>query len=161
MVPVVILAALLAWIMPGPLILYNDTPSLSEGIYYRAWQAPETGSIIAITPRAGAVETIRAAGIDIPPVRLLKPIAASAGDHVCRTAEGVAINGREIRLPVMSERGGKALPSWQECRTLAAGELFVIALRHPRSFDSRYFGPIRVGDVLGVYRPLLNEELPR
>jgi len=39
------------------------------------------------------------------------------------------------------------LPIWQDCRRLAADELFI-----PTSFDGRYYGPIERARVVGVYR---------
>ena len=41
-----------------------------------------------------------------------------------------------------------AMPSWQGCRILQIGEVFVLA-DHPGSFDSRYFGPLDTASIAG------------
>jgi len=44
------------------------------------------------------------------------------------------------------------LPIWQDCRRLAADELFTFTDHVPTSFDGRYYGPIERARVVGVYR---------
>jgi len=53
-----------------------------------------------------------------------------------------------------ADRMGRPLPSWQQCRRLESGELFLLSVTNPASFDSRYFGPIPASAVLGVAHPL-------
>ncbi|MFW2345454.1 MAG: S26 family signal peptidase [Brevundimonas mediterranea] len=46
------------------------------------------------------------------------------------------------------------MPQWSDCRRLAADEVFLVG-DTAGSFDSRYFGPVRTAEVIGVYREVL------
>ena len=59
-----------------------------------------------------------------------------------------------------ADRWGRPLPSWQQCRRLRSGELFLLSVTNPASFDSRYFGPVRATAVIGVARPVWLESRP-
>jgi type IV secretory pathway protease TraF len=55
---------------------------------------------------------------------------------------------------------GRPLPSWQQCRRLEPGELFLLSVTNPASFDSRYFGPVSASAVIGVAHPVWLESRP-
>ena len=40
------------------------------------------------------------------------------------------------------------------------GELFLLSVTNPASFDSRYFGPVSAASVIGVARPVWLESRP-
>jgi type IV secretory pathway protease TraF len=69
----------------------------------------------------------------------------------------LVINGRSIpsTVPLRVDSHGRALPQLAGYRrALRAGELWLVASGHPRSFDSRYFGPVSIGTVIAVVRPV-------
>ena len=86
----------------------------------------------------------------------------------CRRSGCALIGGETAEMPGMYAKGdfdlagfavgamerGAALPAWRECRILAPDEVFLLG-DTPGSFDSRYFGPVRRSDVVGVYREVL------
>jgi type IV secretory pathway protease TraF len=84
----------------------------------------------------------------------LKPVIATAGDLVVASAAGVAVNGRLIQdsAPVGNDSSTE-IPFG--AYRLARGELWLLSTRHPRSFDSRYFGAIKRTTVRAKARPLL------
>jgi type IV secretory pathway protease TraF len=86
-------------------------------------------------------------------VPLLKPIAAVAGEVVC-VDEDVLRIGTEPYGRVYTEAGGYRLPRMTGCLTVGAGEVFV-ASKGYRSLDSRYFGPVKVGDITATATPVL------
>jgi type IV secretory pathway protease TraF len=87
-------------------------------------------------------------------VPILKQIAAGEGDVVCTRAGGLSINGR-WRAPVfVHDPRGATLPQWRGCRALLKGEFFVFSSRIPNSFDSRYYGPVKVDQIMGVFEPV-------
>jgi len=87
-------------------------------------------------------------------VTILKEIAAGEGDVVCSRAGALTINGRS-RAPVLDrDPRGRSLPHWGGCRPLGKGEFFVFSDRIPNSFDSRYYGPVKNSDIVGVFQPL-------
>lgn len=91
---------------------------------------------------------------------LIKPVVAWPGDLVSVSITGISVNGRLLTnsAPISRDTKGKQL------RAFAAGEyrvgpyeLWVISSFSPRSFDSRYFGPIPLKCVHSWLRPLLVE----
>jgi conjugative transfer signal peptidase TraF len=70
---------------------------------------------------------------------LIKPVAALAGDRICRLGQMITINGRFAAIAQLADKRGRALPQWQGCNTLVDGEMFLLSDREG-SFDGRYFG---------------------
>ena len=56
------------------------------------------------------------------------------------------------------DRLGRPLPAWFGCRKLRSGELFVMNPAAPGSFDGRYFGPLKLGTVIGRATPVWTDE---
>jgi conjugative transfer signal peptidase TraF len=91
---------------------------------------------------------------------LMKPILAKAGDVVDMSAKGVAINGRLVSntAPESFDSKGRPLAHWPFGRfRVAADTILVISAFNRRSFDSRYFGPVRQSSVRSHLRPLITE----
>ena len=91
---------------------------------------------------------------------LIKPVVAWPGDLVSVSANGIRVNGRPLPNSAPIERDSKG----QQLRPFAHGEyrvgpneLWVVSSFSPRSFDSRYFGPIPLRSVHSWLRPLLVE----
>lgn len=84
---------------------------------------------------------------------MLKPVVAVNDDRVEVYETGVAINGEALPATVRRPAQEAAIPVG--AYTVHKDEIWVIANRHPLSFDSRYFGPISVAQVEGVAKPLL------
>lgn len=76
---------------------------------------------------------------------LLKRVVAVEGDEVRVTDYGVEVNGRPVpnSKPFDLASNGRALTHLRGAFYLRHGELWV-AGEHPNSFDSRYFGPVRI-----------------
>lgn len=134
-----------------PVLLLNRTPSEPPGLYIRTARAPSRGDIIAFKTPAPAFPYADERMGYLHHRPLLKAVAAVGGDQVCTTGGELVVNG-VARAPIAAaDHRGRALPHWVGCRRLNANELFVFSARVPNSFDSRYYGPVRLGDVLGVY----------
>jgi conjugative transfer signal peptidase TraF len=88
---------------------------------------------------------------------LLKPVVAQAGDIVSTSAEGVHVNGRLLpnSAPRTKDTAGRVLVPWPfgTC-VVQPGTLWVLSTYHPRSFDSRYFGPVPESAIRDRLRPL-------
>ena len=152
--PFVGVAALSAAV-PQPAFLWNATPSEPVGLYIRSGNAPGLGAIIAFRAPVGAFPYADARMGYLRRIPILKAVAAGEGDRVCTFGGALTINGRR-RAPVQTfDSRGARLPAWQGCRALRVGELFVFSDAVPNSFDSRYYGPVGRGAIVGVYRPLL------
>lgn len=99
---------------------------------------------------------------DYLPMRmpLLKRVGAVAPQHVCIVAGQVSIDGVPAAAALPADRLGRPLPSLQLCRRLEPGELFLLSVTNPASFDSRYFGPVSASAVIGVAHPVWLETSP-
>jgi type IV secretory pathway protease TraF len=106
-------------------IAYQPTDSMPHGLY---WLSPGTGASL------GSLVTLAAPGK--PGLVLLKRIAAVSGDGVCLEGRKLIIRGLSVAEALADGPAPASL-----CRALTASEVFLLG-DGPRSFDSRYFGPI-------------------
>lgn len=137
----------------------NLTPSLPIGLYV----ANAKGSLVEFCPPGGAGEVSAVRGyreLGVCPDRhapLLKPIVARGGDQVAIDAHGIRVNGAALpntqahsldhrRRPLQAYRAGTY--------TVAPGTVWVASTWNDGSFDSRYFGPIRIESVRSTLTPL-------
>lgn len=133
--------------------LINESPSVPRGLYIRsAGSGVAPGDTVALAQPPQVRAYLAALGMPAD-VRLLKRVAAVGGDRVCRTGDRVEAGGRSVAVRARDGRG-VSLPRWTGCRRLGPGELFLLG-DTPGSFDSRYFGPVRVADLDGVFREAL------
>jgi conjugative transfer signal peptidase TraF len=139
-----------------PVLLYNPSPSEPEGFYWRTLEGPGVGKLIAFKVPAHGLKYARD-HIDYVTRKngsILKGVAAGPGDNVCARGGVLSINNQAAGIIAEQDRHGAALPKWNGCRRLGAGEWWVLSDRIPNSFDSRYFGPVPSANILGVYKPL-------
>lgn len=132
----------------GLRVVWNATSSVEIGLYSISRRSPATGDIAAVRLPAAAAELAHVRGYLPRSALLLKPVAAVGGDHVCRRARYILINGRLRAVAADRDRAGRPLPVWRGCRTLRPGDVFVLSQK-PDSFDGRYFGVLKAGDVVG------------
>jgi conjugative transfer signal peptidase TraF len=139
----------------------NTSPSLPLGLYRVTGAPPTVGSdVIVCLPLAigRAARDRDYLGPGPCPggaARLGKTIAATAGDVVDVRADGVWIDGRRLpgSLPLPRDRAGRPLARVADGpRRVPTGEIFLLATRHPRSWDSRYYGPVPSSSVIAVVR---------
>lgn len=140
---------------PVPRLVWNATASVPVGLYrLRPDPAPRVGDIVALRlPDVPAMLLARRGYLPLG-VPLLKPVAAIAGQIVCRFGPQVIIDGTPAGDAKPVDHRGRALPVWQGCRRLDPGQVFVMNPAEPRSLDGRYFGPLPVAEVIGRVTPL-------
>lgn len=160
--------AALAWaafVQPLPRLIYNPSDSVPVGWYrvqpldHRAASLP-VGSIVLTRLPANAAALAAQRGYLPAHVPLLKRVGAVAPQHVCIVAGQVRIDGVPAAAALPADRLGRPLPSLQLCRRLEPGELFLLSVTNPASFDSRYFGPVSASAVIGVAHPVWLETRP-
>jgi conjugative transfer signal peptidase TraF len=89
---------------------------------------------------------------------LLKPVVARGGDVVEVSAAGIAVNGRLLSntAPLGTDTNRRPLASWPQGHYIVKpGFVWVASSYSPRSFDSRYFGPVPISSIRDRVRPLL------
>jgi conjugative transfer signal peptidase TraF len=132
-------------------LLYNHTPSVPPGWYVRSADEMARGALVTVRAQNVAPDYAAARNFTDAGDRLIKRIAANDGDSVCAEGETIRINDRTVAHRAARDSQGRVLPHWSGCRTLSGDEVFLMG-DTPDSFDSRYFGPVRVADIEGVWR---------
>lgn len=135
------------------MLLWNASPSVPTGLYMVTRQVPAKGNLAVVNLTEAARALAKARGYLPKGALLIKPVAAVSGDVVCRHGPLVRINARLRAVADRTDRRQRALPRWHGCRSLATSELFVLSTVRG-SFDSRFFGPIARGTVLGTAVPI-------
>ena len=164
--------AALAWaafVSPLPRLTYTPSDSVAVGWYRVDPLGHDTGSLprplsvgsIVLTTLPPDAATLAAQRGYLPArVPLLKRVGAVAPQEVCITGRIVRIDGLPSATVLPADRWSRPLPSWQKCRHLDLGELFLLSVTNPASFDSRYFGPVNASAVIGVAHPVWLESRP-
>jgi len=140
----------------------NTSPSLPVGLYMTT--SDPTANLIEFCPGPtfGTLALQRgyrtAGSCKDGGAPLLKPVIAKAGDVVDVSATGLAVN--ELAVPntasMTADVKGRNLAAWPSGRyVVPSTEMWVASSFNPRSFDSRYFGPISVTAIHGRLRPLI------
>lgn len=145
---------LLACPSSSPRWMWNATTSVPVGLYVLS---PPTGlrrgDLVAIDPPGPLAARLAAQGVLPPGVPLLKPVAALAGQVVCRRGGVVSIDGATVAIARARDGLGRSLPGWSGCRRLDDGDLFVLSAA-PGSYDGRYFGVLPASAVIARARPM-------
>jgi conjugative transfer signal peptidase TraF len=87
---------------------------------------------------------------------LLKPIAAREGDRVELSAAGIAVNGHAIAntAPRLRDSMNRPLDHYPfGTYVVQPGDVWVASSWNYKSFDSRYFGPVRLSAIRHYLRP--------
>jgi conjugative transfer signal peptidase TraF len=168
--PVSVLLAGSALLLAGAAVAYRSglrvctSESLPLGLY-RAHPGPVTrGSLVLVClPRAAAALALergyvapgRCPGGSAP---LGKMVLAVEGDRLVFGPWGLRRNGEPVprSAPLRRDTAGRPLPHPPfGPAVLLPGTLWLHSPFHPRSFDSRYFGPVSVAAVEAVLTPVL------
>lgn len=143
---------------------FNTTHSVDPGFYWVIDKQPEKGDFVSFCPAQDSITQIAYErgyiGFGNCPKhteRLLKIVYGNAGDIIELTDTGVMVNGALLPNSVALTQDGldrKLVPYQIKRLVLQSNELWVMTNRNPLSFDSRYFGPIRLTQVSDVVKPL-------
>ena len=164
--------AALAWasfVHPLPRLTYNPSDSVAVGWYrvdlldHRADSLPPAlpvGSIVLTRLPPDATTLAARRGYLPARILLLKRVGAIAPQTVCVAGGVLSIDGVPSAALLPADRLGRPLPAWPQCRRLEPGELFLLSVTSPASFDSRYFGPVSASAVIGVAHPVWLETRP-
>ena len=134
-----------------PLVYWNASQSVQPGVYALRPGRPQIGDMVVVRLPDAMAEFAARRGYLPRRVLLIKPVRATAGDVVCRWGNRVYVKGKLVVRARHVDQLGRSLPRWQGCRALHDHEVFLVS-EHPDGFDSRYFGPIPLRQVIGRVR---------
>ena len=152
--------AVAAMVLPGligapPQLVWNASASVPIGFYTVSPPRSLHVGDIAVVRLPNGIAAMLAARHSLPRgVLLIKPIAALAGQTVCRHGLTIRIGGRVVGEALPRDRLGRPLPVWQGCRLLTGRDVFLMNPAVPDSFDGRYFGVVPISAVIGRAAPL-------
>ncbi len=136
-------------VSPAPKFIWNVSASVPVGLYVlHPADKLHIGDLLAIRPPKPLAEFLdqrRYLPIGVP---MLKHVAALAGQKVCRNGRKITVDGKAVAKALDRDRFGRSLPTWQGCRVIADGEVFLLNARWD-SLDGRYFGPLPTTAVMG------------
>ena len=140
---------------PKPVLFYNPSYSAKVG-WYRL--KPDEPVVLDAQVAAYAPEWARQLAdergylpYDYP---LIKTVWAVHGDEVCYNNQSVSVPKRPD-IPVLGQDVlGRDMPQKLGCIVLRSGEYLLISPDVQTGFDSRYFGPVRSENILGVVQYL-------
>ena len=152
------------FIIPGRLgVRWNPSPSLPIGIYI---ESADVSALVEFCPAEPAGSFAAARGYRDPgscpdgATPLMKPVVARFGDTVEFSGSGVAVNRHLLpnTAPRTADTNGRPLQHFPFGRyVVKRGTVWVASTYNPRSFDSRYFGPIPESLIRAHLRPLVTQ----
>ena len=134
--------------------VWNLTASAPIGLYRIERESWNVGDRVAVLPSPRLAADLAASGILGDGKLLIKRVAASTGDKVCRQQQEVSINGHVVAKAKTVRSDGASLPAWYGCVTLDNEQVFLLG-DTPGSYDGRYFGVTAAEDVLGAVSGLI------
>jgi len=135
--------------------VWNASASVPIGFYTVSPPRGLRVGDIAVVRLPDRIAAMLAARHSLPRgVLLIKPVAALAGQIVCRDGLTVRIDGKAVGAALARDRLGRPLPVWQGCRRLTGRDVFLMNPTVPDSFDGRYFGVVPRTAVIGRATPL-------
>jgi conjugative transfer signal peptidase TraF len=154
-------ASMSAMFHPAPKLIWNASASVPIGLYaVRPAGALQIGELLAVAPPEPLATFFDARHYLPKGVPVLKHVAALRGQTVCRIGVAITVDGITVGVALSRDHLGRPLPTWQGCRVIAAGEVFLMNPRSPSSLDGRYFGPLSTTTVVGRADPLWTKTEP-
>lgn len=149
----------LSFLPVAPKLIWNASASVPLGLYsIEPARHLEVADLVAVRtpePLASFMAERRYLPRGVP---LMKRVAALPGQRVCRNGAHITIDGIDMGEALARDHAGRALLSWQGCRRIADGEIFLMNWAAPDSMDGRYFGPLSTNTIIGRAIPLWTDE---
>ena len=143
-----------------PSLVWNLSASVPIGPYVIDAGVPKLDDYVLIRLPVNVAELASERGYLPAGVALLKQVSAAQDDRVCRIGQQILINRIAVARAPATDLSGRPMPVWSGCHRLNPGDLFLLG-GGPDSFDSRYFGPVPSGAVVGRATPLATWLFPR
>jgi conjugative transfer signal peptidase TraF len=144
-----------AMFQPVPKLIWNASASVPIGLYaVHPAGALQIGELLVVSPPeplAAFLDERHYLPMGVP---LLKRVAALPGQTVCSKGSTITVDGIAVGVALRRDHLGRPLPTWQGCRALSAGEVFLMNRRSAASLDGRYFGPLPTTTIVGRADPI-------
>lgn len=139
---------------PVPRLVWNASASAPIGLWrITPGASVAVGDSVLVEPPPAARHLAAQRHYLPANVPMIKTIAAVSGDRVCARETAITIDDRLAAVRRLADRQGRKLPWWRGCLRLSGGQVMLLNSA-PDSFDSRYFGPVEKGAIIGKATPL-------
>lgn len=143
----------------APRFIWNASASVPIGLYSLGPVGVlNVGDLVAVLPPGDLAIFLDTRGYLPRGVPLIKRVLALSGTKVCRHAATIIAYDHAYGEAQARDRFDRDLPSWQGCRTLAEGEVFLMNWDAPDSLDGRYFGPLPLSSITARVTPVWTDE---
>ena len=144
---------------PKTRIFYNPSPSAAIGWYKLRRDLPviRDAKVAAYAPEWARklADERQYLPYDYP---LIKSVVAAHGDVICYHESWVSVP-KSPDIPLRSQDSlGRDMPVQSGCHVLQLDEYFIASPDVQDGFDSRYFGPVKIDQLLGVVEYLGNSK---
>ncbi|UCI09511.1 S26 family signal peptidase [Mesorhizobium sp. B1-1-8] len=141
-----------------PKLVWNASASAPIGLYRIDGEPFSANDMVAVEPPEPLATLLADRGYLPKGVLLLKHILALSGQTVCRHKLTISVDGNEVGAALEHDRAGRDLPSWQGCRRIPVGAVFLMNRQVRDSLDGRYFGLVSTDRIIGRAVPLWTDE---
>lgn len=139
-------------------LTYNVSPSLPTGFYWL--DSPEVpvsrGDVVSLKPPPPAASLLASRGYLPRGYYLLKRVVAVPGDRVCFEDCRFVVNDAVLAPIPLSDSQGRPLAPSSFCGRIPEGSV-AVATPYPKSFDSRFFGPVPMAGLRRAHRLFAKE----
>ena len=144
---------------PKPVLLYNPTISAKVGWYKLLTnEPPKMGAQVAAYAPEWARILADERGYLPYDYPLIKTVWAVHGDKVCYNNSSVSVP-KYPDIPLLGQDVlGRDMPVRSGCIVLEAGQYMLLSPDVQTGFDSRYFGPVGIENILGHVEYLGNSK---
>lgn len=145
---------------PEPMFFYNSSASIPLGVYYKIEYDGklQTGDIVVFTPPEKAKKIAYERGYISEGTPMMKYVVAVEGDEFLIDGSDFFAAEKYYGHVAAEDSAGRELyPYSNHMFTVNKGE-FIAAGTHPRSFDSRYWGPVSENNILAKAVPIFTYE---
>ena len=144
---------------PSPRLIWNASASVPIGLYVvKPANQLQLNNLVVVRPPEDAAAFLAEGGYLPRGVPILKHIVALPGQTVCRFGSAISVDAVAVGDARDRDSHGRALPVWQGCRIVAAGDVFLMNWQSEDSLDGRYFGPLPTTTIVGRADPLWTDE---
>jgi conjugative transfer signal peptidase TraF len=156
---IVVTTLVTAFFPPIPRLVWNASPSVPVGLYViRPAKEYHRGDLIAADLPSWLAKTFAQRGYLPRGVPLLKFVAATVRQRVCRLEKRITIDGKTVGFARDLDSKGRPLKTWKGCHTLDDGEVFLMNFNVNDSLDGRYFETFKTSFIVGHAVPVWTDE---
>ena len=143
---------------PAKYYIWNASASVPIGLYrMRPNGKLFVTELVAVEPPEPLSTFLSERGYLPRGVPILKRVLALPGQTVCRDRLTITVDDMALGEARERDSRGRPLPTWQGCRVIAEGEVFLMNWQSADSLDGRYFGVLPTTAIIGRAEPLWTE----